>query len=91
MQPKDSNLCGKLVCGAKGTYPIPLLHNLVLHRGIEPQLPDYKTGVFPLNEWSKLLGGGPGYRTLVVMNLARIHRSPLLPPYMAPRVRIELT
>jgi hypothetical protein len=22
----DSNHCGKLVCGAKGTYPIPLLH-----------------------------------------------------------------
>lgn len=26
----------------------------MLHRGIEPQLPDYKTGVLPLNEWSKI-------------------------------------
>ncbi len=44
VQPKDSNLCGNLECGAIAPTP-PLLHNLAILRGIEPRYPTRQAGI----------------------------------------------
>ncbi len=53
---------------------------MVLRDGLEPPSPDYKTGILAFEITEHKLGGGRGNRTLLVSNLARVTRSPLLPP-----------
>ena len=45
-----------------------------------PRNPGPKPGGIAANRTRDKIGGGPGYRTLVVMMLARQHRRPRLPP-----------
>ena len=47
VQPKDSNLCGNLECGADAPTPIHYCINLVDRPGIEPGIEACKATVFP--------------------------------------------
>ena len=56
-----------------------------------PRNPGPKPGGIAANRTRDKIGGGPGYRTLVVMILAKEHRRPRLPPIMVVIVGLEPT
>ena len=55
------------------------------------RFPRSKQGGIAASPMRDKFGGGPGYRTLVVMMLARQHRRPRLPPIVVVIVGLEPT